>query len=142
MDELYNEDEIIKEACIKANAWDFIKEFPSGLEQLVGEKGVELSGGQKQRIAIARAIIRNPVILLLDEATSALDVKTEKIVQKSLDNLLSQKSKKGFSFTIAHRLTTIKDSDLIIVMDEGKIVECGSHIELLTEEIIKDKDKI
>eukprot|EP00935_MAST-01C_sp_MAST-1C-sp1_P000112 g112.t1 len=133
-------DEIIIAACKKAAAWSFIKEFPAQLETYVGEKGVKLSGGQKQRVAIARAIIREPTILLLDEATSALDSKNEKVVQAALDRLLEE-NKRGCAIVVAHRLSTIKQCDKIIVMDHGQKVEEGSHDELLKIPIVKKKEE-
>lgn len=116
------ETEII-EAARKANAWNFISEFPEGLETLVGERGVKLSGGQRQRIAIARAILKNPAILLLDEATSALDAESERLVQEALNNLMEGRT----SLIIAHRLATIREADTILVLDAGKIIESGTH---------------
>ena len=105
---------------------------------MVGEKGVKLSGGQRQRIAIARAIIRSPPILLLDEATSALDSVNEREVQKALDDML--RMHKGVALVIAHRLTTIKNCDQIVVIDQGKKVEQGTHAELLKLECTFEND--
>jgi len=109
-----------------ANAHDFIMSQPGGYDRIVGEKGFALSGGERQRIAIARAILKNPPILILDEATSALDTVTERLVQDALENLMANRT----TFAIAHRLSTIRHADLILVMDEGKIVERGTHDEL------------
>jgi len=129
----------IEQACLRANAWAFIQEFPRKLETYAGERGVKLSGGQKQRLAIARAIIRNPTIVLLDEATSALDSKAEGVVQAALDKMVEDK-KTGCTIMVAHRLTTIKKCDRIIVMDHGRIKEEGPHDELLKIPIQKEAD--
>lgn len=123
-------DEEIIAAAKKAHAWEFIKKLPKGLDTVVGERGVKLSGGQRQRIAIARAILKDAPILILDEATSALDSESEKLIQSSLDNLMKGRT----SIVIAHRLSTIAKLDRIIVMDDGKIVEDGSHTELLAKD--------
>jgi ABC-type methionine transport system ATPase subunit len=131
-------DEEIWAICDKANATEFINSFPNKLYTNVGERGVKLSGGQKQRIAIARAMIRSPTILLLDEATSALDAASEKVVQKALDDLLLEHD--GVAVVVAHRLTTIKNCNTIIVMEKGKKVEEGSHEELLKLQVKKDSD--
>jgi len=110
-----------------ANAYDFIQDQPNGFQTIIGEKGVKLSGGQRQRIAIARAIFNNPPFLILDEATSALDTKSERLVQNALDNLMKNRT----VLVIAHRLSTVKNADQIIVMDAGKIIQKGTHQELI-----------
>ncbi|WVR08476.1 hypothetical protein IAU60_005531 [Kwoniella sp. DSM 27419] len=122
--------ELVKKACIDANAHDFILKLPNGYETMVGERGMLLSGGQKQRVAIARAIVSDPRILLLDEATSALDTQSEGIVQDALDKA----SRGRTTITIAHRLSTIRDADQILVMGGGEILEQGTHNELLANE--------
>jgi len=123
-------DEEIIAAAEKANAWLFIKDFPEGLDTLVGERGVKLSGGQRQRIAIARAILKDPKILILDEATSSLDAESENLVQQALDELMKDRT----TIIIAHRLATIRKVDKIFVLKEGQISEQGSHQELLESE--------
>ena len=123
-------EEEITEAAKRSNSFDFINGFPDGLETIVGERGVKLSGGQRQRIAIARAILKDPAILLLDEATSSLDAESERVVQEALDNLMEGRT----SIIIAHRLATIKDVDRIYVLENGKIVEEGTHGELFSME--------
>lgn len=117
----------IESAAELAYAKEFIESFPEKWDTMVGERGVKLSGGQRQRIAIARAILKNPKFLLLDEATSALDSESEKWVQSALEELMKNRT----SLIIAHRLSTIRSADLIIVMEEGKIIESGSHEELM-----------
>jgi len=120
-------DRQVVEAAKIANAHDFIERFPNKYEQIVGERGIKLSAGQKQRIAIARAIVRNPKILILDEATSSLDSKTEKLVQGALEKLMKNRT----TFIIAHRLSTVRLADKILVLKGGKIIEEGTHQELL-----------
>jgi subfamily B ATP-binding cassette protein MsbA len=122
------ESEIVA-AASAAHAMEFIREMPQGLETLVGEKGVRLSGGQRQRIAIARAILKNAPILILDEATSALDSESERYVQAALETLMQGRT----TLVIAHRLSTIEKADRIVVMQKGKIVEFGTHAELLAK---------
>ncbi len=117
-------------AAKQANAYEFIEKFPESFATQVGDRGIQLSGGQKQRIAIARALLKNPTILILDEATSALDSESEQLVQEALDNLMKGRT----SIVIAHRLSTIRKADKIYVLDQGKIVEEGTHSELLSLE--------
>lgn len=119
-------DEEVLAAARQANALDFIQSFPEGLDTLVGERGVKLSGGQRQRIAIARAILKDPAILILDEATSSLDAESEKLVQDALNELMKGRT----SIIIAHRLATIRDVDCIYVLENGRIIEQGTHAEL------------
>ena len=121
--------EEIEEAAKRANAHDFIMSFPEGYETQVGDKGGQLSGGQKQRVAIARVLVGDPKLLLLDEATSALDSESELVVQEALDQLLERE--KRTTVIIAHRLTTIRNADVIVVISGGKVVEQGSHDELM-----------
>ena len=120
----------IMEAAKKANASEFIERFPENYDTMVGERGIQLSGGQKQRIAIARAVLKNPSILILDEATSALDSESERLVQGALVELMKNRT----SFVIAHRFSTIKNANKILVLDNGEIKEIGTHNELIANE--------
>jgi subfamily B ATP-binding cassette protein MsbA len=119
--------EEIVSAARHAFAYDFVMEKPKGFDTIIGEKGVSLSGGQRQRLAIARAVLKNAPILILDEATSALDTESERAVQAALDELMRGRT----TICIAHRLSTILHADLIVVLDQGRIVETGSHDELV-----------
>jgi subfamily B ATP-binding cassette protein MsbA len=120
-------DEEVIEALKIANAYEFVKDLPDGIYANVGDSGNKLSGGQKQRLSIARAVLKNPPIMILDEATSALDTESERLVQQALENMMQNRT----SVVIAHRLSTIQKADLIVVMHKGKIVEQGTHEELL-----------
>jgi len=120
----------MREAARKAHALDFIEKFPDKWAQLVGERGIKLSVGQKQRVSIARAVLRDPAILILDEPTSALDAGSEQIITKSLEELMRGKT----TFIIAHRLSTVRKADKILVFKEGRIIESGTHAELLKKE--------
>ena len=123
-------EEQIREAAGAAHVMEFVEEMPAGLDTMVGDKGVLLSGGQRQRIAIARALLRNSPVLLLDEATSALDTESERKIQQALHGLMQNRT----TLVIAHRLSTVENADRILVLDKGRIVEIGSHKELLARE--------
>ena len=123
------DDAAIEAAARAAHAWDFIQALPQGLDTRIGERGAQLSEGQRQRLAIARAILRNPRILLLDEPTSALDARTEHEVQSALDELASERT----TLTVAHRLSTVLQADRILVIDHGRVVEQGTHAELIRQ---------
>ncbi|MBD0294999.1 MAG: ATP-binding cassette domain-containing protein, partial [Flavisolibacter sp.] len=123
-----NDEEII-EAATKAHAHEFIVQFPEQYQSIVGERGIKLSGGQRQRIAIARAILKDPAILILDEATSSLDSESEQLVQEALENLMQGRT----SFVIAHRLSTVRNADKIVVIDKGVVSETGTHQQLMSQ---------
>lgn len=123
------EDEIVA-AAQAANAWEFIRDKPEGLDTLIGERGLLLSGGQKQRLALARAILKNPPVLVLDEATSALDAQSERLVQEAVERLMKNRT----VFVIAHRLATVKNATRIVVLEHGQIAEMGNHAELLAKD--------
>ena len=120
-------DEEIIDALKVANAWEFVKDLPSGIDTNIGDSGNKLSGGQKQRLSIARAVLKSPPIMILDEATSALDTESERLVQIALENMMKNRT----SIVIAHRLSTIQNADEIVVLQKGKIVEKGTHDKLI-----------
>jgi subfamily B ATP-binding cassette protein MsbA len=120
----------IEEAARRANAHGFISRLQNGYDTVVGEQGLKLSGGERQRLAIARALLKDAPVLILDEATSALDTESESIVQEALDALMRGRT----TFVIAHRLSTVRNADVILVVEEGRIVERGTHEELLSAE--------
>ncbi|MBC3757654.1 ABC transporter ATP-binding protein [Hyunsoonleella sp. SJ7] len=129
-----SEEEII-EALKIANAWEFVKDLPNGIDTNIGDSGNKLSGGQKQRLSIARAVLKNPPIMILDEATSALDTESERLVQLALENMMKNRT----SIVIAHRLSTIQNVDEIVVLSKGEIVEQGKHKDLLSKKGIYQK---
>ena len=122
------DDEVVR-AARAAHAHDFVMNLPQGYNTIVGEKGYSLSGGERQRIAIARALIHNPPILILDEATAALDTETEKLIQDAIDKMTENRT----TFAIAHRLSTLRNADKILVIDHGRVAEFGTHLELLNQ---------
>jgi subfamily B ATP-binding cassette protein MsbA len=123
-------DEEVIDALKVANAWEFVKDLPYGLNTVIGDRGMRLSGGQSQRLTIARAFLKNRDVLLFDEATSALDNESEKIVQLALDRVAGHKT----VIAVAHRLSTLKDFDRIVVMKDGKKIEEGTHTELISHD--------
>ena len=122
-----NSEQDIIDAAKAAQAWQFIEKLPDGLSTVIGDRGQKLSGGERQRISIARALLKDSSILLLDEATSSLDSENEKMVQEALTNLLKDRT----AIVVAHRLSTIRKADRIIVVEDGQIVETGDHKELI-----------
>ena len=126
----FMEPEYIQRVAMVADAHSFITKMPQGYETIVGERGVGLSGGQKQRISLARALAKDPSILILDDTTSAVDMETESKIQKELVHLTGEKT----TFIIAHRISSVRDADVILMMEKGRVIEQGSH-----EELIKKK---
>lgn len=129
-----SEEEII-DALKIANAWEFVRDLPQGINTNIGDSGGKLSGGQKQRLSIARAVLKNPPIMILDEATSALDTESERLVQDALEKMMKNRT----SIVIAHRLSTIQNADLIVVMQKGEIAEQGTHAELMSKDGVYNK---
>ena len=130
-EKLGRRDAEIEAAAKQANAHEFIAGFPEGYDTLVGDRGIKLSGGQRQRVAIARAILADPAILILDEATSSLDSESERLVQEALDGLMKDRT----SIIVAHRLSTIREADKIVVIKDGRAVESGTHDQLMGQEL-------
>ena len=128
-------DEEVIDALKIANAWEFVKDLPNGIETNIGDSGNKLSGGQKQRLSIARAVLKSPPIMVLDEATSALDTESERLVQVALENMMKNRT----SIVIAHRLSTIQNADQIVVLNKGEIVEKGKHAELIAKKGVYQK---
>jgi len=128
-------DQEILGAAQIANAHEFIKDLPNGYDFNIGDSGNKLSGGQKQRLSIARAVLKNPPIMILDEATSALDTESERLVQDALEKMMENRT----SVVIAHRLSTIQKADIIVVLQKGKIIEQGTHNELIANNNIYKK---
>ena len=137
-------DEEVEEAARAAQIHGLIASLPEGYETVVGERGYRFSGGERQRIAIARTILRNPPILVLDEATSALDTQTERAVQEALERLAEGRT----TIAIAHRLSTVRDADQIVVLDQGRVAEIGTHDELIAAGgryaslVLRDTDRV
>lgn len=128
-------EEAVIEAAKIANAHEFIVKMENGYQTSIGDRGGRLSGGQRQRISIARAVLKNPPILILDEATSALDTESERLVQDAIQNLMKNRT----SIVIAHRLSTIQHADMIVVMQQGEIIETGKHADLIAQKGVYHK---
>jgi subfamily B ATP-binding cassette protein MsbA len=122
-------DERVIEAAKIANAYNFIMSLPDQFDAIIGDRGVTISGGERQRVAIARALVRNPEVLIFDEATSALDAESEKVVQDAIESSLKNKT----AVIVAHRLSTIVNCDIIYMFDKGRVVESGTHTELIAK---------